>query len=77
MLWQKIKAIYTTDVTWPAWKFGVLKTSMLAFGVLLGAAFPAFFNTWTVWLWAVFGITAVITGIWSVQSLFGKKASTT
>lgn len=66
-------SIYTKEITWPAWKFGVLKFSMIAFGILVGAAFPSFWATWTVWLWGVFLVTALISSVWGIQAMFGRK----
>lgn len=60
----------TRPIAWPSWKFGVLKLSMISFGVLIGAYFRDFVLPWETALWVVFGLTALVTTVWGVQSLF-------
>ena len=55
-------------ITWEAWKFGVLKISMVALGVLLGAYFPVFWSTWLPGVWAVFFVGTAASTIWGFQA---------
>lgn len=34
----------TRPIAWPSWKFGVLKFSMIAFGILMGSYFHEFWR---------------------------------
>ncbi len=43
-------------LTW--WQVGLLKVSMLALGLVVGATYPEAFATWTVLLWVLFAIPA-------------------
>ena len=65
----------TRPIAWPPWKFGVLKFSMVAFGILMGSYFHEFWQQWHVALWAIFGITALVTTIWGLQTMFSLKSS--
>ena len=60
----------TRPIAWPPWKFGVLKFSMVAFGILMGSYFHEFWQQWHVALWAIFGITALVTTVWGFQTMF-------
>ncbi len=40
------------------WQVGLLKVSMLALGLVVGATWPEAFATWTVLLWILFAILA-------------------
>lgn len=51
---------YMRQVSWANWQFGVLKLSMLALGIVLGAVYSGF---WTPYLWLV-GLVFVITSVW-------------
>jgi hypothetical protein len=64
-----LKFLYDYELHWPAWKFGVLKISMLAFGILLGVMFTEFFRPWQGVLWGVFGVSALITAVWGFQAM--------
>jgi hypothetical protein len=44
-------------LTW--WQFGLLKTAMIAFGLALGATFPATFAAWLPVLWVLFIVFSV------------------
>jgi hypothetical protein len=50
----------TRRVPWATWQFGLLKTSMLVLGIILGAMFPEY---WTPLLWPL-GIVFLITAAW-------------
>lgn len=50
----------TRKVLWANWHFGILKISMITFGIVLGALFPDF---WKQLLWPV-GAVAVVTAVW-------------
>ena len=63
------KFLYDYELRWPAWKFGVLKISMIAFGILLGVMFTEFFQPWQSMLWGVCAVTAVISSVWGFQAL--------
>jgi len=65
---------WTRRITWPAWKFGVLKLSMIAFGILMGSYFPDFFRPWQIALWAIFGVTAAILSVWGFQAMYGPSS---
>ncbi len=43
-------------LTW--WQVGLLKVSMLALGLVIGATWPEEFETWTVLLWILFATPA-------------------
>ena len=43
-------------LTW--WQVGLLKVSMLALGLVVGATYPEAFATWIVFLWILFAIPA-------------------
>ena len=60
---------FSQQITWPAWKFGMLKFSMIALGILLGAHFPEFWKTWYLALWLIFGVTAVLASVWGFRSM--------
>ena len=62
-------SIITQEIAWPSWKFGVLKLSMVAFGILIGSAFHEFWLNWHVALWIVFAVTALATTIWGFRSI--------
>ncbi len=53
--------------TW--WQLGLLKTSMLALGLALGATWPGVFARWRVILWLVFLIPAIYLMILSFQQM--------
>ncbi len=40
------------------WQVGLLKVSMLALGLVVGATWPEAFATWIVLLWILFAIPA-------------------
>ncbi len=42
--------------TW--WQVGLIKVSMLALGLVVGATYPEAFATWTVLLWILFATPA-------------------
>lgn len=65
----------TRPLAWPSWKFGVLKISMISFGVLIGMYFHEFWAPWEAALWTLFGVTALVTTVWGIQSLFGADAN--
>lgn len=50
----------TKQVSWANWQFSLLKLSMMAFGIILGASFPEF---WKPFLWLA-GLIFLITAIW-------------
>jgi hypothetical protein len=50
----------TRRVAWANWQFGLLKLSMLALGIILGAMFPGF---WKPWIWPL-GVVFLITAAW-------------
>jgi hypothetical protein len=56
-----IKWILTTRVTWAGWQFGVLRFSLIALGIVLGALFAEF---WRPYLWLI-GLLFVLTAIWA------------
>jgi hypothetical protein len=64
----------TRPLAWPSWKFGVLKISMISFGVLIGTYFHDFWLPWQGALWALFAVTAVVTAVWGIQALFGPES---
>ena len=68
-------SILTRPIAWPPWQFGVLKLSMVAFGILMGSYFHEFWQQWHLALWAVFGITALVTTIWGFQAMFSPNSS--
>lgn len=63
------KFLYDYDLHWPAWKFGILKISMIAFGILMGVMFTELFRPWQAVLWGVFVVTAVISSVWGFQAM--------
>ena len=65
----------TQRFAWAPWQFGVLKISMISFGVLLGTYFHDFWLPWQAALWALFGVTALVTTVWGLQSMFGADAN--
>ena len=62
-------SIMTQSIAWPSWKFGVLKFSMMAFGILMGSYFHEFWQNWHVALWTIFAVTAVVTTVWGFQAI--------
>jgi len=52
---------FTRQVPWANWQFGILKLSMIALGIILGAIFAEF---WKPYLWLV-GLVFVITAVWA------------
>lgn len=60
----------TRPIAWAPWKFGVLKISMIAFGILMGSYFHEFWQPWHMALWAIFAITALMATIWGFQEMF-------
>lgn len=50
----------TRKVPWATWQFGILKISMITFGIILGALFHDF---WKPLLWPIAAV-AVVTGAW-------------
>jgi hypothetical protein len=50
----------TRRVAWATWQFGLLKTSMLVLGIILGTMFHEF---WKPLLWPL-GIVFLITAAW-------------
>lgn len=66
------KWLYLTPVTWTGWQFGVLKWSLLALGIVLGAAFAEF---WRPYLWLV-GLVWAVTAIWAGVMYFRGMAAT-
>ena len=70
-------SIYNRKITWVSWKFGVLKTAMIAFGILVGSYFHEFWQSWTVALWAVFIAGSAISTLWGVRDLFGDEPQQT
>ncbi|OGQ56123.1 MAG: hypothetical protein A2W66_08360 [Deltaproteobacteria bacterium RIFCSPLOWO2_02_56_12] len=53
--------------TW--WQLGLLKTSMLALGLALGATWPGAFARWRAILWVVFLIPAIYLMVISFQQM--------
>jgi hypothetical protein len=68
--------LITRPITWPSWKFGVLKLSMISFGVLMGAYFRDAVLPWQTALWVLFVITALVTTIWALPALFSESKKT-
>ncbi len=64
-----LRFLYAYRLDWPAWKFGILKVAMVAFGILIGSAFPEFWRPLHTALWIVFGITAAISALWGLQAM--------
>ncbi len=54
----------TRRAAWPSWKIGVLKCSMVAFGILLGSYFHEYWEQRYLTLWATFAVTALVTINW-------------
>lgn len=50
----------TKQVSWANWQFSLLKISVMALGIILGATFAEF---WRPLLWLV-GLVFVVTAIW-------------
>jgi hypothetical protein len=55
--------------TWRGYQFGVLKLSLFALGVLVGAYFPDFWKPYFGVLWVTFIVTSLATAVWGLQSL--------
>ena len=53
--------------TW--WQLGLLKTSMLALGLVLGATWPGVFARWRAILWVIFLIPAIYLMVISFQQM--------
>lgn len=51
----------TKQVPWANWQFSLLKLSMLAFGIIVGAAFAEF---WKPYLWLL-AFVFVVTAAWA------------
>ena len=62
-------SVFTRIIAWPSWKFGVLKLSMIAFGILVGSAFHEFWQRWYFALWVFFAATALAATAWGLRSL--------
>lgn len=62
--------LYDYQLEWPAWKFGLLKISILSLGIIIGSMFPEFWSPLHLALWIIFGITAAITAVWGFQAMF-------
>jgi hypothetical protein len=72
--------ILTQRLPWANWQFGLLKASMAAMGILLGASFPEFWRS-ILWLvWVVFVVTVVwVSALWlramkTAQAAAGNSA---
>ncbi len=61
------KAYLTRKVSWSAWQLGVLKLSMVSFGIILGSYFADFWKPLMLLLWAVFIATAVWASVMWLQ----------
>lgn len=59
----------TRPITWPTWKFGVLKICVVTLGILIGAHFADFWQAWDLPLLVVSGVTFILSTVWGVQSL--------
>jgi hypothetical protein len=67
---------FTRQMTWPGWKFGVLKISIVVFGILMGTLFADVLRPMTAGLWIVFGVTAALSSVWGVRGMFdGREAA--
>jgi hypothetical protein len=44
-------------LTW--WQFGLLKTALIAFGLAIGASWPAVVSGWVPVLWVIFIIPSI------------------
>ncbi|WP_013627293.1 hypothetical protein [Rubinisphaera brasiliensis] len=67
------RMLYDYQLNWPAWKFGILKISMLALGIIVGSTFPDFWRPLHVFLWPIFGITAVVAAIWGFRAMIAAE----
>ena len=66
-------SLFTQQITWPTWKFGVLKTGMVGFGLCVGMYYPEVLLAWS---WPILGITLVtliLSSAWGIQSMFAKE----
>ncbi len=52
---------------------GLLKISMMAFGLAIGATWPELFRERVVWLWLMFALPAVYLGIVFYPSMWGGR----
>jgi hypothetical protein len=68
-------SLITRPITWPSWKFGVLKVSMISFGVLMGAYFRDIVLPWQMALWVLFAVTALITTVWALPALLSESSN--
>ena len=46
------------DYTMRWWQVSLLKVSMVAFGLAVGATWPGAFEGWLLWLWLIFLLPA-------------------
>ena len=67
-------SVLTRSITWPSWKFGVLKFSMIAFGILMGSYFHEFWQDWHAALWVIFGVTVLASTVWGFQAMFALNS---
>jgi hypothetical protein len=51
------------------WQFGLLKASLLALGLALGATWPGVFAKWRAVLWMIFLLPAIYLMILSFQQM--------
>lgn len=52
--------LLTKQVPWANWQFSLLKISVMAFGIIVGAAFAEF---WKSYLWLL-GLVFLVTATW-------------
>ncbi len=53
----------TKKVQWGPWQLGVLKLSMVSFGIILGSYFAGFWKPMLLVVWVVFIITAILSTV--------------
>jgi hypothetical protein len=61
--------LYTHRYSFTGWEIGLLKLAMVAFGILVGSAFPEAWRPWTVPLALLFILPAAWLGVSSFRQI--------
>ena len=62
------------DYAMPWWQVSLLKVSMVAFGLAVGATWPDAFEGWLLWLWLIFLLPAAYLGcVFYAEVRSGRK----
>ena len=61
------------DYTMRWWQVSLLKVSMMAFGLAVGATWPGAFEGRLLWLWLIFALPAAYLGYVFYPEMWGRR----